>query len=79
MSCFLLKELQSVFFCENNSFSNIFGLNKQIRGFVDSEFAKTCHEHVISFGKTVDQSNLFSLMINQKAKLNYLGNLLSKP
>ena len=50
------------FFVKINSFSNIFDLNwkilpcftrKQekicgkIRGFVDSEFVKTCHEHVI--------------------------------
>ena len=69
MSCFLLKELQSVFFVKINSFSNVFDLNrkilpcfkrkqetfreKKIHGFVDSEFVEACHEHVISFGRTL--------------------------
>ena len=48
------------FYVKINSFCNIFELNRTIlpcykrkeeknRGFVDSEFVKTCHEHVINF------------------------------
>ena len=64
MSVFLLKELQSVFFVKINSVNNTFLISietfylvlkgdkkkfmKKIRGFVDSELMKTCHEHVNS-------------------------------
>jgi hypothetical protein len=56
-SCFLLKELQSVFLWKMISIEKFYLLLKENKenfsekkncAFVDSEFVKTCHEHVTS-------------------------------